>query len=277
MARPERLLDPTASPLQAFALELRKLRAQAGSPKYLQMQRQSGRSRTALAEAAGGDHLPTWETTDAYVRVCGGDVAEWRLKWERVQEQVRPGPGSAVPALPQEGGVDASAYGATTDPPQLIDPVSARSGGHADVWLKMWQEQRAQARQSENQRAVVTVVVVAVAVSAFGYLAVHHGSQLVSLLVAVGVCLLGLFGAVITGKYYERFKMHMDSAQAIRGRLDTLFPDLHLLEDWSANRVRHEQNFSVLYNLRLHHLWVGLHLGIATAGVAAVAVVLTTG
>lgn len=77
-------------PVQAFAAELRALRAQAGNPKYLQMARRAGRSRTALAEAAGGDHLPTWETVEAYVMACGADPAPWRIRWDRVDRQLHP-------------------------------------------------------------------------------------------------------------------------------------------------------------------------------------------
>ncbi len=90
MPRPERPLDPFAGPVQAFAAELRQLRQQAGNPKYLQMARQTGKSRTALAEAAGGDHLPTWETVEAYVMACGAEPGSWRLRWDQVDEQVRP-------------------------------------------------------------------------------------------------------------------------------------------------------------------------------------------
>jgi hypothetical protein len=90
MPRPERPLDPLAGPIQAFATELRKLRTGAGNPKYLQMARRTGRSRTALAEAAGGDHLPTWETVEAFVTACGADPASWRARWEAVDEQLQP-------------------------------------------------------------------------------------------------------------------------------------------------------------------------------------------
>lgn len=89
MGRPERSLDPAAGPVQAFASELRLLRQRAGNPKYLQMQRRTGRSRTALAEAAGGDHLPTWETVEAYVRACGEDPAPWRARWELARDAMR--------------------------------------------------------------------------------------------------------------------------------------------------------------------------------------------
>jgi hypothetical protein len=89
LPRPSRPLDPTTGPVQAFAAELRQLREQAGNPKYLQMARTTGRSRTALAEAAGGDHLPTWETVAAFITACKGDVPAWRSKWEQVRDQVK--------------------------------------------------------------------------------------------------------------------------------------------------------------------------------------------
>jgi hypothetical protein len=85
MPRTERPLDPSSGPAAAFATELRALRFAAGSPKYLQMARRTGRSRTALAEAAGGDHVPQWETVEAYVRACGGDPAEWTERWEQAR------------------------------------------------------------------------------------------------------------------------------------------------------------------------------------------------
>ena len=97
MGRPERPLDPAAGPIQAFASELRRLRQQAGSPKYLQMQRRTGRSRTALAEAAGGDHLPTWDTVEAYVRACGGDLTQWQARWAQARDAVRSQRGQAAP------------------------------------------------------------------------------------------------------------------------------------------------------------------------------------
>lgn len=89
MPRQPRPLDPNAGPVQAFAAELRKLWEEANKPTFLGMHRKTGRSRTALSEAVGGDHLPTWDTVAAFVRACGGDVAVWRAKWEQADEQVK--------------------------------------------------------------------------------------------------------------------------------------------------------------------------------------------
>jgi len=53
------------------------------------MQRLTGRSRTSLAEAAGGDHLATWETVGAYVRACGGDLTTWERRWTDTRDALR--------------------------------------------------------------------------------------------------------------------------------------------------------------------------------------------
>ncbi|MGY0235656.1 NBR1-Ig-like domain-containing protein [Longispora urticae] len=64
---------------------LRELRTDAGNPSFRTMAGRSGRiSHTTLFEAASGSRYPSWETTREFVRVCGGDEAEWRVRWERL-------------------------------------------------------------------------------------------------------------------------------------------------------------------------------------------------
>lgn len=43
-------------------------------------------SASTLSEAASGKRLPSLEVTLAYVRACGGDVAEWEKRWRQVAE-----------------------------------------------------------------------------------------------------------------------------------------------------------------------------------------------
>lgn len=273
MPRPERPVNPSAGPLQAFAVELRSLREQAGNPKYLLMARISGRSRTALAEAAGGDHLPTWETVDAYVRACGGDPSAWRVRWEQVQALNQAKMTSVFDtAQPEPAAMLADRRHQTANP----DVAQSESASSTNVLLLMWQEQRAQARQCENQRAVMTAVLSVVASLAVPYFAFHDNSVLQEALISLSLITLGIFGALTTAKYYERFKMHMDGAQAIRLRLDRLHPDLCLVKDWANNRTQHQRNFSTLYRIPLHYLWVLLHAGIATTGLTLTIIVIIT-
>jgi hypothetical protein len=81
--RPERIIDPAEGPVGEFAAALRQERDRAGRPTYRQMARTAHRSQTSLSEAAGGRVLPTWETTEAFLRACGvTELESWRRRWE---------------------------------------------------------------------------------------------------------------------------------------------------------------------------------------------------
>ncbi|QIS20851.1 NB-ARC domain-containing protein [Nocardia terpenica] len=85
MGRREKPLDGRSGPLAAFAGDLRKLRAAAGNPSYRQMASVAMYSPSVLSEAASGYRLPTLQVTQAFVRACGGDPAEWEHRWREVR------------------------------------------------------------------------------------------------------------------------------------------------------------------------------------------------
>ncbi|MDT0470103.1 nSTAND1 domain-containing NTPase, partial [Streptomyces gibsoniae] len=81
--RRESSLDPSAGPVARFAAELRKLRAEAGSPTYRVMAQSTGQGASTLSQAAGGERLPTLPVLLAYVQACGGDPEEWEERWHQ--------------------------------------------------------------------------------------------------------------------------------------------------------------------------------------------------
>ncbi|WKU46475.1 helix-turn-helix transcriptional regulator [Streptomyces sp. VNUA116] len=90
MARPEEPVDH-AAPYAAFALHLRKQRAEGGSPTYSSLARRTGYSVSALSQAAAGRKLPSLDLTLAFAKACGGDGARWEKLWEtaRCQDTAR--------------------------------------------------------------------------------------------------------------------------------------------------------------------------------------------
>ena len=80
-------MDPAAGPVQRFAFELRKLRAEADGITYRALARRAGYSVTTLSQAASGEQLPTLPVALAYARACGGDVAEWEARWKEAVEE----------------------------------------------------------------------------------------------------------------------------------------------------------------------------------------------
>ncbi|ATL32768.1 WD40 repeat domain-containing protein [Streptomyces formicae] len=87
MGRQEKPIDPAAGPVPRFALDLRKLRQEAGGLPYRAMSQRANYSVTALSQAAAGESLPSLEVTLAYVRACGGDPSEWEQRWHQASRE----------------------------------------------------------------------------------------------------------------------------------------------------------------------------------------------
>jgi DNA polymerase III delta prime subunit len=85
MGRPEKTVDPARGPVAAFAHDLRRLRAEAGTPTYRQLARRARFSPSVLSSAASGYRLPSLQVTLAFVAACGGDREQWRRQWLRVR------------------------------------------------------------------------------------------------------------------------------------------------------------------------------------------------
>ncbi|MGX9891195.1 hypothetical protein [Streptomyces sp. NPDC002276] len=142
-----------------------------------------------------------------------------------------------------------------------------------DVLLQFWREQRDQARQSENQRAAMTNIVLIVAAAAVGFVVRQGITDSGNLPVTTGLTVLGLYGALSSAKYRERFALHMREAKLMRRRLDALYPDLGLEEDRRTARTDHQRTHRAMYRVRLYVLWTSLHLGIALIGAVLTLVV----
>ncbi|WP_217555183.1 WD40 repeat domain-containing protein [Streptomyces sp. GbtcB6] len=98
MGRREKPLDPAAGAVQRFALELRKLRDEAGTPAYRAMGLRAGYSGPTLSAAAAGERLPTLPVVTAYVVACGGDPGEWELRWRAAAAEA-----AGTPAAEDDG------------------------------------------------------------------------------------------------------------------------------------------------------------------------------
>ncbi|MEU7874782.1 helix-turn-helix domain-containing protein [Dactylosporangium sp. NPDC049140] len=97
MPRTERPLDDGDDALTAFAAELRMLRKKAGNPPYRKLAQLAHYSSSTLADAAAGHRLPSLNVTQAYVRACGADPAEWEQRWHAVAADLAEVAGAADP------------------------------------------------------------------------------------------------------------------------------------------------------------------------------------
>jgi hypothetical protein len=138
-----------------------------------------------------------------------------------------------------------------------------------DATLAFWDEQRAQLRQSENQRSVLTNYVLTIAAAVSGFVIQQH-FRVQTLPLSVLVLLTGLYGALSAAKYHERANYHLGQARALTQVLmqsGGLGDNDAILERF---RLDHYRQYPRLSRLRLHWLWTGLHLGVAVYGLVLI-------
>ena len=133
-----------------------------------------------------------------------------------------------------------------------------------ETTLAFWKEHREQLRQSETQRSISTnfLLVVTAGLSA---LIVQQKFSAAVIPLAVFIALLGVYGALLVAKYYERATYHLSQARALTSILTSLGA-LGSDAPLDLQRSEHYREFPILRRLRLHHLWVSLHLFVAVYG-----------
>jgi hypothetical protein len=112
--------------LESFARDLRALRAKA-ELDYPELAELSHYTMKTLASAAGGLRLPTLPVAVAYVRACGGNVAEWEDRWQKLAEKVTADGAKRAPSEDDEQQAppepaDAASIAEPPAPPAAPDP-----------------------------------------------------------------------------------------------------------------------------------------------------------
>jgi hypothetical protein len=134
-----------------------------------------------------------------------------------------------------------------------------------DILLQLSADEWAQARQSEDQRATMMNILLLITSAIIGLIS-QRGLVLEALPLTILLILLGIYGAVISEKLYETFWFHVTRASFYRGRLDKLKSTAQILKLNQLADTKHTSEFPRMQKIRLHSLWLMLHLSIALAG-----------
>jgi uncharacterized membrane protein YbhN (UPF0104 family) len=144
---------------------------------------------------------------------------------------------------------------------------------NTDVLLKLCEEEWTQGRQSESQRATVTNFIITISAAILGFL-VQKDFTITSLPLAILLIALGVYGAVISAKLYERWQFHRRRARYWRKRVDELHPDARIEQLKVESEAKHKLAYSKLEKIRLNRLWLALHILIVLIGVACTVIII---
>jgi len=142
-----------------------------------------------------------------------------------------------------------------------------------DVLLQFCEDHYTWCRHSENQRSTMTNLVITIAaalLAVIGYL----GFVVSTLPIAIFLVILGFYGIVMTLKFHERFRLHLELAGQWANRIDELCPNakLNLLARQAFQK--HKTTYVKLSKLQLHWFWVFIHILISLLGLACIVIVL---
>ncbi len=135
-----------------------------------------------------------------------------------------------------------------------------------DVLLKLYEVQFSYLKQLEDQRAQITNMLLLITSVVIGFIA-QKGPELDTLPLTILLIVLGTYGAIISEKLYERFGFFRERIDAVERKLEKLHPGAEIIKLWQEANQMNAKAFPRLNKVRLHRLWLLLHLGIAAAGV----------
>ncbi|MFG1667254.1 hypothetical protein [Streptomyces sp. Y7] len=148
--------------------------------------------------------------------------------------------------------------------------------GDVEVLLQMYQEQHNQARQLETQRATLSNLIIIIASAALGFTA-QRGLEMIMLVISLPMVGLGAYGVLACLKYHERSVLHHRAARRFSQSIEERLPSLRIDDGWAQLHTQQRQRFPKIFKMRLYHLWIALHTGVAASGVALSTVILARG
>jgi hypothetical protein len=142
--------------------------------------------------------------------------------------------------------------------------------------LEMYKENATQARQHETQRERMSAAVVAIGVALTAFIAQNMKDHptIHLLLPALFMVVLGLFGALVSRKHFERNRLHTEIMAAYRNALEATLTNTPLESIRLGAKTKHEGWFPWLSQRRLYVFWDWLNGFIALVGIVLSIVIL---
>jgi hypothetical protein len=129
-----------------------------------------------------------------------------------------------------------------------------------DLWWGLYQENLSHARHHESQRTSVTAYFAAIGAGILGFIGLDKCVSEADWPLLAMLFVIGIVGALLTAKQYERYTHHMERARQYRDALEKSVEGSHLEELKKAGDAIAEESHPYLSEIRLVSFWIGLHL-----------------
>ena len=141
------------------------------------------------------------------------------------------------------------------------------------LW-RFYQEHCNWERHHESQRALATNLVLFIAAGVLSVITIDKSIGVSDLPLTVFLMVLGVFGATLSRKQYERFARHQSLANEYRKAIDQELPEAEVLVIRNRAEDEHAPKYRIFYKSRLNWLWIGLPVVVAMTGVVLTLVII---
>ena len=130
------------------------------------------------------------------------------------------------------------------------------------VLIEMYKEHTAMARHHEAQRSTIATICFAIAGALIGVMWKDDTLRIDGRFLPAALTTVGLLGALLSWKHYERNRMHTRIAAAFRDKISTELCSIN-----SKAREAHKRKYKMTSRLHLHWLWTLLFIAVAIFGI----------
>jgi hypothetical protein len=111
-----------------------------------------------------------------------------------------------------------------------------------EVLLSYIREEWLHARLSEEQRGTITNFIIVITVAVLGFL-MSRGLDKSAVPLTTSLGVLGIYGAIISQKYYERFSHHVARIDTMQRRIDEIRSGLKGVQLLEMADAEHRKSF----------------------------------
>lgn len=137
-----------------------------------------------------------------------------------------------------------------------------------DFAWSLYQSERDFIKHHENQRTNASSILAAVYAALVVAIGTTAASDWLQVLIAFVLCLLGIYGAVFSGKLYELIQMHAARSYEYLEFVNECFPELDVNEVKAKVKKSQKKKYPYFSSISLNKIWFRFHSFVALIGMS---------
>lgn len=139
---------------------------------------------------------------------------------------------------------------------------------------RLYESERDFIKHHENQRTNASSILAAISTALVVAIASGISDDWLRLLVAVTMVLVGVFGAIFSGKLYELIQLHASRSYEYLEIANASFPTIDVTSIKGKVKKSQEKRYPFFASISLNKIWFRFHILVALFGLVVCAIII---